>query len=85
MFYNNFRKGTDISLKDRKNEFIDNNMSLCEENCDLIEYNPIKEKAKCSCDIKLNIPANYDIKFNKNDFLKSFIDLKNTFNLNIIK
>ena len=34
--------GTDISLKDRKNEFINNNMSLCEENCDLIEYNPIK-------------------------------------------
>ena len=25
--------GTDISLKDRKNEFIDNNISLCEENC----------------------------------------------------
>ena len=76
--------GTDISLKDRKNEFIDNNMSLCEENCDLIEYNHIKEKAKCSCDIKLNIPENYDIKFNKNDFLKSFIDVKNMFNLKII-
>ena len=77
--------GTDISLKDRKNEFIDNNMSLCEENCDLIEYNPKKEKAKCSCDIKLSIPENYDIKFNKKDFLKSFIDIKNIFNIKIIK
>ena len=77
--------GTDITLKDRKNEFIDNNMSLCEENCDLIEYNFTKGKAKCSCDIKLSIPENYDIKFNKNDFLKSFIDVKNMFNFNIIK
>ena len=41
--------GTDITLEDRKNEFIDNNMSLCKENCDLIEYNHEKEKVKCSC------------------------------------
>ena len=31
--------GTDISLKDRRNEFINNNLTLCEENCDLIDYN----------------------------------------------
>ena len=77
--------GTDISLKDRRNEFVNNNMSLCEENCDLIDYNFINEKVKCSCDIKLNIPQNYDIKFNKNDYFKSFIDVKNIFNLNIVK
>ena len=77
--------GTDISLNDRKNEFIDKNMSLCEENCELIEYNREKGKAKCSCDIKLSISPNYDTKFNKNDFLKSFTDIKNIFNLNILK
>ena len=77
--------GTDILLKDRRNEFVDNNMSLCEENCDLINYDFNTEKAKCSCDIKLNIPSNYDIKFNKKDFLKSFIDFKNIFNFNIMK
>ena len=77
--------GTDISLKDRKNEYINNNMSLCEENCDLVGYNPDKEKAKCSCDIKLSIPSNYDIKFNKKDFLKSFTDINNIININIMK
>ena len=77
--------GTDILLKDRRNEFVDNNMSLCEENCDLINYDFNTEKAKCSCDIKLSIPSNYDIKFNKKDFLKSFIDFKNIFNFNIMK
>ena len=60
-------------------------MSLCEENCELIDYNYNNEKAKCSCDIKLSIPPNYDIKFNKKDYFKSFIDVKNIFNLNIMK
>ena len=77
--------GTDITLRDRQNEFVNNNMSLCEENCELIEYNLEKEKAKCFCDIKLSIPPNYDIKFNKKDFFKSFADIKNLFNLNIMK
>ena len=60
--------GTDISLKDRRNEFVENNMTLCEGNCDLINYNYSNEKVKCSCEIKTNINPNYDYKFNKNDF-----------------
>ena len=39
-------------------------MSLCEENCDLVEYNYTTEKAKCSCSVKINILD--DIKFDKN-------------------
>jgi hypothetical protein len=62
--------GTDISLKDRRNEFVENNMTLCEENCVLIEYNYTKEKAKCSCDIKTSVPLDFDIKFKKVIFLK---------------
>ena len=77
--------GTDISLNDRRNEFVDNNISLCEENCELIEYNYAKEKAKCSCDIKTSISSYDDIKFNKNEFFKSFIDIKNIFNIKILK
>ena len=77
--------GTDITLNDRKNEFVNNNLSLCEENCELIEYNIEKAKAKCSCDVKLKIPTNSEIKFNKNDFFKSFTGIKNLFNLNIMK
>ena len=39
---------TDIILDDRRNEFIINNMSLCEENCELINYDYCNKKAKCS-------------------------------------
>ena len=77
--------GTDISLKDRRNEFVDNNMSLCEENCELIDYNYTNHKAKCSCEVKLQVSENYDIKFNKKDFFKSFIDIKNLANLEVMK
>ena len=58
-------------------------MTLCEENCDLINYNYTNEKVKCSCDVKTSIK--YDYKFNKNEFFKSFIDIKNIANINIIK
>ena len=30
--------GTDISLSDRKEEFINNNLTVCEEDCDFINY-----------------------------------------------
>ena len=76
---------TDITLQDRKKEYVDKNMSLCEENCEFIGYNNTNKKAKCSCDVKLELPENYDIKFNKNDFFKSFIDIKNIFNINVMK
>ena len=61
-YYNNIctktitDSGTDISLNDRKNEFIENNLTLCEEDCDLIDYNYTIEKAKCSCSVKIKIP-----------------------------
>ena len=44
--------GTDITLNDRKNEFIDNNKTLCQDGCILKEYDYNNEKAKCSCDIE---------------------------------
>ena len=90
-YYNNIcykttsENGTDISLNDRRNEFVNNNLSLCEENCELIDYDYIKEKAKCSCDIKTSIFSYDDIKFNKNDFFKSFTDIKNIMNIEVMK
>ena len=79
------KSGTDITLKDRRNEFVENNMTLCEENCELIEYDYENEKAKCSCDIKTNIPPIKDIKFKKDEFFKSFKDINNIINLNVMK
>ena len=90
-YYNNIcykyttESGTDICLKGRQNEFVEKNMSLCEENCELIDYNYSSKKVQCSCDIKLKVTENFDIKFNKKEFFKSFIDIKNLANLDVMK
>ena len=44
--------GTDILLNDRQNEFNNNNMSLCEQNCDYNTYNFNNKKVECDCIIK---------------------------------
>ena len=44
------KNGTDILLTDRQNEFNDNNMLLCETNCNYNGYN--NKNAECSCGIK---------------------------------
>ena len=44
--------GTDILLDDRKNEFINNKLSLCENNCSYNGYDIDTKKAICKCDIK---------------------------------
>ena len=68
--------GTDITLEDRKKEFVNNNFSLCEENCELEGYDSVTKKIKCQCQTKTEVSIesdNYDIKdkllesFNFND------------------
>ena len=75
--------GTDILLTDRKNEFIDRNKTVCQEDCDLEEYNYHIKKAKCSCKVKEFSLA--DIYINKTELLKNFKNIKDIANIDIIK
>ena len=77
--------GTDIIIKDRQNEYIENNMSLCESNCEYIKYNSSSKKSFCECEPKNAIVSMNDIINNENKLLKTFKDLKNAINLNIMK
>ena len=77
--------GTDICIKDRQNEFIENNMTLCEENCYLIDYNNENKKAKCSCLIKINLPLVDNIEIDSNKLYKSFTDINSFANIKMMK
>ena len=44
--------GTDITLNDRKQEYIDNNMSLCENKCSYNGYDEDTKKVSCVCEPK---------------------------------
>ena len=46
------KNGTDILLNDRQNEYNNNNMSVCENNCTFKNYDKNSKKVECECIIK---------------------------------
>ena len=87
-FYNNrcnkykTENNTDITLYDRKNEFNDKNLSLCEVNCTFRGYNPNTSKVECDCIINpgLNI-----LDINKTDLINKLKSTKTTTNLDVMQ
>ena len=77
--------GTDISLKDRKKEFVENNKSVCQEDCDFSEYDYNTQKAKCSCKVKESSSTSLaDMKINKTKLYENFVDIKNIANIKLM-
>ena len=74
--------GTDISNKDRKNEY--SNLAVCQDDCDFIDYNYVTEKAKCSCKVKQSSTSFKDININKQKLLDNFKNIKNIANFNLL-
>ena len=80
------KDGTDITLSDRKNIFVNDNLTVCEENCKFNGYNYTTGKVSCSCNAQINpISKISDIVFDKNKLYESFTDFKNIMNLNVFK
>ena len=59
--------GTDIILKDRREEFINENKAVCQDECDFTNYDYKNKRAICSCNVK---------EFS-NDYNDMIIDKKN--------
>ena len=76
--------GTDISLKDRKKEFVEGNKTVCQDDCDFSEYDYNTQKAKCSCKVKESTSSIIDMKINKTKLYQNFIDIKNIANINLM-
>ena len=69
--------GTDILLTDRKKEYINNNLSLCENNCNYKEYDPDFKQSICDCKVKNNMDYISDIMKDNNKLSNDF-DLNET-------
>ena len=78
-------QGTDITLKDRRDEYINNNLAVCEDECVFSSYDVNTGKAICSCPMSLSVSDISDIKIDKNKLKKNFIDIKNIINIDILK
>ena len=76
--------GTDISLFDRKIEYFNENITLCEKYCTYISYNNTNGKAKCQCPLKNKISEIKTISYDKFD-IQGFLDIKTISNIDIMK
>ena len=72
--------GTDIILQDRREEYINNHYSLCEKDCEFINYDTTNKQANCKCLIKIKFPSIDDIKIDTDKLLSNFINIKETMN-----
>ena len=77
--------GADKPLKDRQDDYVNNNLSICEENCNFIDYDNINKKAVCSCPIKLNLPLIFEISIDKKKLFANFKNINNIANIKLLK
>ena len=78
--------GTDVTLFDRKKEFIDKNLTLCEENCLFVDYDYSLNKSICSCEVKTNSTFKIrGIEIDTQKLKNSFTDFKNIANIKVLK
>ena len=76
---------TDITLYDRKNEYNNNNMSLCENNCIFRGYNSSNKNVDCECKVKSTFSFFSNINIDKKKLLNLFINIKKISNILVIK
>ena len=74
---------TDIILLDRKKEFNNNNLSLCESNCIYKGYNSQTKSSSCDCDIKTELSFFSEIINNKFEIIEKFNEINS--NINVIR
>ena len=77
--------GTDLTLKDRRNEFIKENKTVCQDNCVFSEYNYNINQANCQCDVQKSSSFFKDINIYKDLLIKNFMNVKNIANINILR
>ena len=79
------KNNADIILKDRRDEYINNNLSLCEKDCEYNNYDYNIKKVSCQCFTKIKIPLLSEIAINKVKLERNFIDIKSISNIEILK
>ena len=70
--------GTDILLNDRKNEYNENNLSLCQNNCTFTGYDTDTKKALCDCEVKTKIILITEIMNDNNKLSNNFTETESS-------
>ena len=83
-FPNTSDRGTDIIINDRKKEYNDKNLALCEKDCNFIGYDKNNKKVSYECKPKIELEKNVNIFFDKYLLLHKFTDFKTNTNFYVI-
>ena len=75
--------GTDIIINDRIDEYSNNNMSLCEKNCEFNGYEENTKKAQCKCKTKSKVDNITEISQSNDLLLETNFEKENS-TLNIV-
>ena len=78
-------RGTDVTLKDRRDDYVNNNLAICDNGCELTAYDYTTHKASCYCPISLTISSISKIKIDKERLMSNFLDISNVANTKIMK
>ena len=84
-FVHTTENNTDIILDDRRNEYINNNLFLCEEDCEYSSYNSESKKVTCECKVRENERLFEDIQIDKNKLIYNFKNINSFLNLDIMQ
>ena len=76
--------GTDITLKDRKSDFVNKNMAVCQEDCVLKAYDNQEKRVECVCNVKEASLSLADMKINKAKLFENFKNIKNIANFDFL-
>ena len=83
--YTSSNDKTDKTLKDRQDDYKNNNISICEEDCDFNEYDNKNKKAICNCYTKIKLPLISEIKVDKEKLFSNFKNINNIGNFIMLK
>ena len=90
-FYNDIcypyttKEKTDIILNDRRKEFLENNLTLCENNCKFNGYNSKLQSVYCKCNIKEDLLLIFNSNVDIQKLRYNFADIKNQINIKVMK
>ena len=75
----------DLTIYDRKNDYNEKNISLCQINCNFKGYNNKTKKANCECNAKNKLPFDDIFNVDKDKLIKKFLNVKDIMNIDVVK
>ena len=76
--------GTDVSLLDRKDYYYNEDIVLCEDNCEYIKVDTKTEKVFCRCKIKNEVNVENNQEFSPQKLIESFYKVDTILNFEVL-